>query len=349
MTAAATQARGARTALAALLLVLALLQMNGDDGMGGGSRASRGLANLQAGASSASAAASSGAALHLRALAVPPGSPDAGGPSFNVIITTARGNASALARMLASIAPQLTARDHLTILSDGGHEVARAALRAAPCACTRTLYVNPTPLGFWGHGSRTKWQGSLPGDFHMNADDDDVYAPSAMDVVRWHVAAGGPPTLYIFHMIRRSREGVVQLHPPRGLDPWETMDNGAGVSVLTNPMGTPCGVYPKLPNLPPWQPRYGGDGEFYVALKEMMEEVVLVPEVIYQVGQGEDLLALAGGLSVGHTLAARRANGSIVTPGNEWEHMRSPEELQAIRDKAEEELRERVRREQMGY
>jgi hypothetical protein len=200
-------------------------------------------------------------------------------PSFNVIVTTA--GRDTLSRMLESIAPQLTNVDHLTVISDKGHEEVAAAVAKVKCACTVRHIPNPEPLGFWGHGSRSRWQNELPGDYHMNADDDDVYDPNAMATVR-RVVDGrlDPPTLYIFHMIRRW-DGVVELIPPRGQQ-----------TVAIKKIGTPCGVYRKIPDLPPWHGSYGGDGGFYVALSQRVKEVKFVPEVIYQVRQDEDLLSI---------------------------------------------------------
>ena len=96
-------------------------------------------------------------------LSLPPSTAIPSQLSFNVIITTA--GRSSLPKMLASIAPQLRPNDFLTLISDTAHEASAAALAAAPCACTRRHIANEKPLGFWGHGSRSRWQDELPGDF----------------------------------------------------------------------------------------------------------------------------------------------------------------------------------------
>jgi len=177
--------------------------------------------------------------------------------------------------MLASIAPQLASRDHLTVISDKGHAEAAAAVAAAPCACAKRHIANAAPLGGWGHGSRSAWQDQLPGDFHMNADDDDLYDPEAMAVVRRAVAGEGgwsaasPPRLFVFHMIRRW-DGAVGIIPPKGTR-----------EVRDRAIGTPCGVYSKVSPLPAWRSGYGGDAGFYVELSKRMN-VTFVPEVIYQ-------------------------------------------------------------------
>lgn len=200
-------------------------------------------------------------------------------PSFNIIVTTA--GRDTLPAMLASIAPQLGPLDHLTVISDKLHEIVSFHVSDAQALSAAKLrhIVNAEPLGFWGHGSRSRWQNELPGDYHMNADDDDVYDPRAMEMVR--AAIGGevePPRLLIFHMIRRW-DGVVELIPP---PKWTT--------IQVKYVGTPCGVYSKIPDLPPWHGSYGGDGGFYMELASRISNVTFIPEVFYQVGQEEDLL-----------------------------------------------------------
>lgn len=200
--------------------------------------------------------------------------------SFNIIVTTAGRNT--LGKMLDSIAPQLSTIDHLTIISDKGHEDVAAAVSKVKSKGNVRHIANAEPLGFWGHGSRSHWQDKLPGDYHLNADDDDVYDPDAMNIIRSY-AKSLEPHLYVFHMIRRW-DGVVDLIPPLG---WS--------KIQVKYIGTPCGVYRKIPNLPPWHGSYGGDGNFYTSLAARMN-VTFVPEVIYQVGQQEDLLAIKGAM-----------------------------------------------------
>ena len=208
-------------------------------------------------------------------------------PSFNIIITTS--GRSTLIKMLQSIAPQLHARDYLTIISDKEHDTVDRTLSRIRCRCKITHISNPEPLGFWGHGSRTRWQNELPGDYHMNADDDDIYDPHAMEIVRSVIGMSLEPHLYVFHMIRRW-DGVVDIIPPLGVQ-----------GILKKQIGTPCGVYRKIPNLPSWHGSYGGDGNFYRALSDRVM-VTFVPEIIYQVGQDEDLL------SIKHTMLENEYN-----------------------------------------
>jgi len=206
--------------------------------------------------------------------------------SFNVILTTSgrrnqtKGTSLALSRMLTSIAPQLSHIDHLTVISDGGHSRVEEALREVSCLCKKRHIANKDPLGFWGHGSRTRWQNELDGDFHLNGDDDDIYEPSAMQTIRQHVSEVGPGKhLLVFHMIRRW-DGIVELIPAPGT-----------AVIREKAIGTPCGVYSKIPNMPTWHGKYGGDASFYVSLAERMN-VTFFPKVIYQVGQDEDLLSI---------------------------------------------------------
>jgi len=201
---------------------------------------------------------------------------------------------ASLSRMLASIAPQLAARDHLTVISDKGHAEAAEAVAAVPCACAKRHIANAAPLGGWGHGSRSAWQDQLPGDFHMNADDDDLYLPHAMAVVRRWVRLELNNTMYVFRMVRRW-DGVVNLIPPMAVTRPSQIRPGT--------VSTQCGVYRAAPALMrEWAYLYGGDGVFFQTLVDAFgeENTTVVPALIYHLGQSEDLFAegealLAGG------------------------------------------------------
>ena len=94
--------------------------------------------------------------------------------SFNVVIATA--GRDTLQRMVDSIAPQLEEQDYLTIIWD-----CQPMSLQIDSNCKVISLHNPEPLGFWGHGSRNRWQDELPGDYFMNADDD-VYTKDAMSI-----------------------------------------------------------------------------------------------------------------------------------------------------------------------
>jgi hypothetical protein len=194
---------------------------------------------------------------------------------------TSNGDRPTLQPMLESIVPQLSADDFLTLISDKNHLTIAETFANIPCNCTKILINNARVLGFWGHGSRTQWQKLLPGTFHMNADDDDLYVPNAMAIVR-HWIRGLNNTMFVFRMVRRWDDKIETIPPA-----WVT--NGTVVRAGT--VGTPCVVYrADRDRLPDWAGRYGGDGEFYTNLKKISDAVIVVPEIIYQVGQREDLL-----------------------------------------------------------
>lgn len=172
--------------------------------------------------------------------------------SFNVIIATA--GRPTLQRMVDSIVPQLTEKDYLTIIWD-----CQPISLKIEGKCKVISLHNPEPLGYWGHGSRTRWQNELPGDYFMNADDDDIYAPNAMDIVRDHVKEH---KLYFFQY---STQGT---RVPREH------------KVVVGNVGTPTGVYPNIGNFPKWEFIYSGDGEFYIALSKMLP-YEFVDKVIY--------------------------------------------------------------------
>jgi hypothetical protein len=175
--------------------------------------------------------------------------------SFNVIITTI--GRPELQRMLDSICGQLSELDYLTIIWDGGCSTDFTVNTKA----TVISIINSTQLGHWGHGSRTKWQHYLPGDYFINGDDDDVFTSEAMTHIRNTCLED---KLYIFKML--INDGIKLPSYP--------------VIEFTN-IGTPCGVY--MPsNLPEWDSEYGGDYRFYKKLSET-KEPVFIDYVTYKV------------------------------------------------------------------
>lgn len=171
---------------------------------------------------------------------------------FNVVIATA--GRDALQKAVDSIAGQLSKDDFLTIIWDCDPREMEISTKAQ----VKHIH-NPEPLGFWGHGSRNRWIPELPGDYFINGDDDDVWAPDAMKTIRKYCKE---EKLYIFQFdydgVKIPRKHVVKI----------------------GNIGTSCGVYPKVDPMPEWGPFYGGDGAFYEDLAKMLEPV-FIDEVIY--------------------------------------------------------------------
>jgi hypothetical protein len=158
--------------------------------------------------------------------------------------------------MIDSIAPQLNKDDYLTIIWDSEVKPVNINTKA-----TIIQIKNSEPLGFWGHGSRNKWQNILPGDFIINGDDDDVFFYDAMDTIRKHCISN---SLYIFRMQFGENVFIPTDH-----------------KIAYGNIGTPCGVY-MGGNLPTWAHEYGGDYVFYKELAKN-KEVVYVDKLIYKV------------------------------------------------------------------
>ena len=205
--------------------------------------------------------------------------------SFNVIVTST-GRAE-LPVFMAALAPQLTARDYITLISDkpSWHLHVAETFSHVRCNCTKLLIENAEPLGWWGHGSRNKWQRSLPGAFHLHADDDDLYTPDAFEHIR-RAVVDLSPRVYIFRLVRRW-DGEIGLIPPMSVTRPEQIVPGA--------VSTQNGVIRAIPELYlDWPYLYGGDGHFYKALVERFgyDNVTIVPAVTYHFGQRENLLPL---------------------------------------------------------
>lgn len=158
--------------------------------------------------------------------------------------------------MLDSISPQLGDDDYITILWDSDPFL---LFNNGPS--TIVQIVNHEPLGFWGHASRNKWQKYYFGDFIMNADDDDIYVPDAMEKIRSCVKEN---KLYLFKMTF----GETTF--------WRTQN----IEIAN--IGTPCGVYPNRIPVPEWGLRYGGDFDFYDRFSKTID-VEFCDHVIYNI------------------------------------------------------------------
>ncbi len=190
--------------------------------------------------------------------------------SINVILTTTC--RPSLTRMLSSLVNQLQQQDYLTIIVDPQDEnstpnkwVMVYMLLEHDFKCTVTTIYNIGRLGYWGHGSRNKYQNLLPGDYLMNGDDDDRYVDGSFDVIREKIFEHGPGKLFLFK------------HEDTGKFAWSDTN-----SVREGNIGTSCGVIPNTHRLPHWGLRYGGDADFYVVLAKIFP-IVWCDHVIYKV------------------------------------------------------------------
>lgn len=175
--------------------------------------------------------------------------------SLNVVIATS--NKISLKRMVDSISYQLSESDYLTLIYDTPYEPLKINTKASIITIK-----NSQKLGYWGHGSRTKWQDLLPGEYFTNGDDDDIYLPNAISDIK---EACKERKLYLFKIINTTNDHSIWKYP--------ILESGN--------IGTPCGVYPKIPNLPIWQPKRGGDFNFYDELSKRIE-FEFVDKVIYK-------------------------------------------------------------------
>jgi len=180
--------------------------------------------------------------------------------SFNVIVTST-GRAE-LPVFMEALAPQLTSRDYITLISDkpSWHLHVAETFSHVRCNCTKLLIENAEPLGWWGHGSRNKWQRSLPGAFHLHADDDDFYTPDAFEIIR-SVVTTLVPRVYIFRVVK---ENYYPAKNRKELIAFPVLDNNNPLAVGLYNGGTPCGVVRNVgAELPIWRPTIGGDAVFW--------------------------------------------------------------------------------------
>lgn len=156
--------------------------------------------------------------------------------------------------MIDSIAPQLTDQDFLTVIWD----CPKRSINYNTSATVIEIQ-NAHPMGHWGHGSRTFWQNSLPGDYLINGDDDDIFTDDAMSTIREHCSED---KLYVFQLM------------------YSSITIPSSHKIFLGNISTQCGVY-KPYDLPEWPPVYGGDCTFYENLAKT-REVEWIDKVIYK-------------------------------------------------------------------
>lgn len=191
-------------------------------------------------------------------------------PSFHILIAT--GGRPSLIRMLDSLKSELEPQDAITVVFDGEGSLQKSEFSETwldGYKCKVNIIEQVPNLGFWGHGIRNKYQGILSPatTFIMNADDDDMYLPGSFATLRKQCT--DPDILYIARMgyDNKSKE-----HPSQNL-------------VITDAdIGTPCGIVPsKIADKSIWEPRYGGDFNYYDKLQGFAKSVTYIDLLMYRV------------------------------------------------------------------
>lgn len=153
-----------------------------------------------------------------------------------------------LARTLLSLAGQpWIPGDEILLVGDGPQSQAREMWEQLKLP--GRYLETPERLGFWGHGARN-WlldQQAATGGYLAALDDDDVWTPDSLAVIRAAIAER-PGHPHIFRM-----DGV-----PNGIGlVWKTQQ------IRERNVGTPMLVVPNdFARLGRYTPRYGGDCDF---------------------------------------------------------------------------------------
>lgn len=194
-------------------------------------------------------------------------------PCIHVLIATI--GRETLIPMLDSLQGQLHANDYLTVVFDAkdvDHVYEQTRKKLSQFACHTTIRMEKTNLGYWGHGIRNKYN-QLPGDFILHGDDDDIYLPHAMDMVR-NTVSQNSSALYIFQI--KYHGHLISGNPIQ----------------LSN-VSTQSGAIPSRYNSKArWGSYYGGDYEFYAELQKIVPQVIYSDQVIYQMRPHLEVSAL---------------------------------------------------------
>lgn len=98
-------------------------------------------------------------------------------PSISIIIPTI--GRTSLGITLGSLSPQLGAGDEVLVVGDGPQPEARSAARAAGAT-----YIEGPRTACWGHAQRNLGMARAKGDYLAFMDDDDVYLPGGLAIMR---------------------------------------------------------------------------------------------------------------------------------------------------------------------
>lgn len=168
---------------------------------------------------------------------------------LSIIVPTPDGDG--LDRLLASIDPQLCPTDEVLIVGDT-HEAALLEVEALIVGKGAPYRFLPFDAGHhcWGHCQLNYGVTHATGDYLVFIDDDDVFTPEALHIIRARIAEHHTPRplMFKFHCWRLGRT-----LPER-------------YEVVESAIGGHCLVVPNIPGkLGMWGERYGGDFDWIVS------------------------------------------------------------------------------------
>jgi hypothetical protein len=188
--------------------------------------------------------------------------------TISVFITTI--GRPTLNKMLLSLVNELTEKDTLYIFIDGKDNETNSKLIINEIinsfVCEVIITVEDTPLGYWGHGLRNKYQSQLKGDYIMHADDDDAYIEGSFNKIREKINNSVNDDVIFYYKFYTNflHKTFVWNHP----------------RLSFGNIGTPSGIIPNKPDLfGEWGYIHGGDYNFYKSCK--FEHQEFVDEIIY--------------------------------------------------------------------
>jgi len=191
-------------------------------------------------------------------------------PTFHILIATS--GRPSLKNMLDSLKYELLQNDAITVVFDGNSGKAKSLFSAdwLKGHKSKIQIIEEDPnLGYWGHGIRNKYQGTLEQKttYIMHADDDDVYIKGSFNRLRQ--LCTDPNILYIAKMLNVVHGNTIpsQSH-----------------SIVKDDIGTPCGIIPfEIANKSTWELKYAGDFDYYNNLYKYAKNTVFLDIIIYKV------------------------------------------------------------------
>ena len=184
---------------------------------------------------------------------------------FHLLIATI--GRKTLINMINSINFQLNEYDFITIIYDNKDiDNTIEEVKKIKTDCKMNIIMEKENLGYWGHGIRNKYK-NLEGDFVFHGDDDDIYLPDAMYIIRSKVV--NPKNLYLFNILTNCGRKKIDTYEKK---------------ITYNNIGTPSGIIPNDINKKGiWDYKYGGDFDYYKSIELLVNNVIYNDECIYYI------------------------------------------------------------------
>jgi len=183
--------------------------------------------------------------------------------SFHLLIATI--GRKTLINIINSINFQLNENDFITIVYDNVDiDNTIEEIKNIKTNCKMNIIMEKEKLGYWGNGIRNKYK-NLEGDFIFHGNDDDIYLPDAMYIIRSTVV--NPSNLYLFNILYNYGRSQINTYDKKKIEICHISTQSSIIPNNINKIGK-------------WGERYSGDYDFYKSIELLVNDIEYYNECI---------------------------------------------------------------------